>query len=171
MGAFVLSAFPNAPRATSIVELAGVIDTVSDSSIQRQIDVTRYPVSTGSTVSDHTFRSPIRVTLRGTISDVFTADGEIATAERMAIAHQRLVETWSSRRLVTLTTQYSTIPSMIISTLEFPNTSGQHAIRFSMTLVEVIYPDPADISLSTTQRGRITPIPYEGAVPDNPIYG
>ncbi len=103
----------------------------------RSSQVTRYPVETGTEISDHISIASMTVTIEGIISDSPIEGGD-ATGRYLDILYD-LEQLWRSRSLVTVTTHLKVYQDMAIVNLDIPRDgyTGQ-AMRFMVDLQQVV---------------------------------
>lgn len=119
------------------------LDVTTRFSNEWQGNVTSYPVSTGSDITDHITIRNNKYTLEGIVSDIpFEVHkqeelGQLGTgAERTHAALQLLDEMFRSKVIFTLYSEYQQIDNCVITSINFDQTP-EFAIRFTIQMEQI----------------------------------
>ncbi|GFM38004.1 phage baseplate protein [Desulfovibrio psychrotolerans] len=112
-------------------------DVVVEESHEDALQVTEHPVEQGAAISDHAFKKPATVVIRGGVSD---ASAENTGGERRSVEfYNTLLELQKSRELFDLVTGKRLYRNMLLETLStVTDNAGEHALMFTAACREVV---------------------------------
>lgn len=152
---------PPAPAFAGTSTQVLVFDAVLRVEHERQIHLTRHPIQTSASspvtsVTDHAYMEPARVTLEIGMSDAMASysPGAWQSASSKSVsAYQTLVALMKARTLVSLATRLDSYPNMIVETVRPTDTAKtRHGLRATVTLSEIFLAD-ATAALSNVTYG------------------
>jgi hypothetical protein len=140
-------------------------DATLDESWSDTAEWTDFPVETGLPASDHAIINPVKLTLRGVVTDTPLQAGAIALPDRGRRAYERLLTLMKARSLVTVVTSLRVIQNMGIESVDLARDSktGQ-AVYPVVSLKEVrivksvSVPIPPEILSPPSKAGQQSPL-------------
>lgn len=104
---------------TEIVELSNTIDLYAREAHSASVDLTKYPIETGATLTDNAAVQPKSLILQGYVSGVASQlDSVLVGQNRDVEAWQKLNDKMNKRELLTVITLLTTYENMLITNLD-----------------------------------------------------
>ena len=151
------------------------IDGTHLETIDYSSEITNHPIETGSSISDHIYKSPLKVIMEGSITDtsvdlVGTAknvinmfDGNLLNnvinkfngkGQKQTAAYEFLKDLHDNKTIVTIVNYLDTFENMVIESLNFPRSrdTGER-LFFTITLKQVTLASMKNVSISNNPRG------------------
>jgi hypothetical protein len=118
-----------------------VFDAVYRVMHSRRLRMTEHPTQSGASISDHAFVMPAKVSLEIGMSDAMDAfvPGVFASnASKSVSAYETLVALQQGRQPLTLTTRLDTYTSMLIESIDAPDTKEtSYGLKATVTLGQI----------------------------------
>jgi hypothetical protein len=127
-------------RRTAIGEI--LLDVSYQESIALSSEVTRHPVETGSSISDHVFHNPQSVSIDGSITNtpikIFDFSPLLGGSNRRLEAYEALRDINRNSQVVTLVTGLDVFDNMIMESITFSDEPGMgQKLKFSASFTQI----------------------------------
>ena len=146
-----------AQTRTEIDGLVGIVDVYTDENHKQTVTKTKYPVETGSSLTDNAVVDPKTLVLKGYVSDLNPLLGGLISIPgpgRGQEAWQRIVALKDAREPITVVTALEVYANMLITSIEAPRTSGTgQGLQFTITMEEILFANSQTVDLPVSQLG------------------
>jgi hypothetical protein len=112
-------------------------DVVVEESHEDELQITEHPVEQGAAISDHAYKKPATITIRGGVSD---ASAENTGGERRSVDfYNKLLELQKSREPFDVVTGKRLYSNMLLQTLStITDNVSEYALNFTAACREII---------------------------------
>lgn len=139
---------------TEVPALIGRVDGWSEEEHRVGLEKTRYPVESGSTLTDNAVSVPERLRLTGLVSDILPAPGNRLSQDRATDAWAAIINLAKSRETFDVVTPIRVYRDMLVVRAEAPrNNRTGRALRFTIEMEELLLGQTELAQLSPDQAG------------------
>lgn len=151
-------------------------DAVMELSHEQDLELTRHPVQSGASISDHAYIMPARLTIDVGMSDAMDSfeqpDTWSGSTSKSVSTYQTMLALQQSRIPLVLTTKLRTYNNMVVRSVNPRDTAKTYAgLRMSVLFEQIIIASITILAVSarpqdtnSTLLGTITPLPPSPAI-------